>query len=87
MAKTIYQKPWFVYIVECCDKTLYTGIAIDVKRRILEHNTAKKCRYTRTRQPVVLRYKRRFKDHSSAAKQEARIKQLGREEKLALIGC
>jgi len=85
MAKSIYSKPWFVYIAECKDKTLYTGIAIDVERRIHEHSNTKKCRYTRSRQPVVLKYKKRFKDHGQAWKREAEIKKLSREEKLELI--
>ncbi|MCK9595367.1 MAG: GIY-YIG nuclease family protein [Candidatus Omnitrophica bacterium] len=85
MAKSIYSKPWFVYIAECKDKTLYTGIAIDVERRIHEHSNTNKCRYTRSRQPVVLKYKKRFKDHAEAWKREARIKKLNKKEKLKLI--
>jgi putative endonuclease len=85
MAKSIYSQPWFVYIAECKDKTLYTGIAIDVERRIQEHSNTKKCRYTRSRQPVVLKYKKRFKNYGQAWKREAEMKKLSREEKLELI--
>jgi putative endonuclease len=85
MAKSIYSKPWFVYIAECKDETLYTGIAIDVERRIHEHSNTQKCRYTRTRQPVVLKYKKRFKDHGQAWKREAEIKRLPKKKKLELI--
>ena len=85
MAKSIYSKPWFVYIAECKDKTLYTGIAIDVGRRIHEHSNTNKCRYTRVRQPVTLKYKQRFRNHAEAWKREVEIKKLCKEKKLALI--
>jgi len=85
MNKTIYKNPWFVYIVECSDKTLYVGIAIDVARRIKEHNNTKKCRYTRIRQPVRLVYCEKYKNHELAIKREIEIKSFPRKKKLKLI--
>lgn len=77
----------YVYIVECCDKTLYTGYAKDVFKRLHEHNHSKSgAKYTRTRRPVELRYVERFDSRSSACKRESEIKKLKREEKLELIG-
>lgn len=77
---------FFVYIVECSDGSLYTGIARDVARRVQEHNEAKiGARYTKTRRPVTLRYSERKKDRSAALVREAALKKLTRAEKLALL--
>ncbi len=75
-------KPYYVYIVECSDGTLYTGISTDVNKRIETHN--KGARYTKTRLPVVLRASFDGFDKSTAAKEEYRIKQLNRKDKLKL---
>lgn len=87
---------YWLYIVECADGTLYTGLATDVARRLLEHNggamgksgkamRGKGARYTSARRPVVLVYQAPFATRSEAAKEEARIKRLSRTEKFALI--
>jgi putative endonuclease len=78
---------YYVYIVECIDKTLYTGIATELERRIEEHNTSSKgAKYTRTRRPVKLAYSEKHKDRSSASKREYEIKKkMSREDKLKLI--
>lgn len=78
---------WKVYIVRCSDDTLYTGITTDTERRLYEHNTptGKGAKYTRMRQPVELVYVKEMKSKSDAAKEEYRIKQLSREDKLKLI--
>ena len=85
MKKPINKKPWFVYIAQCCDDTLYSGVATDVARRFHEHNYSGKCRYTRSRKPVRLVYQEACPDQSSALKREAEIKSLGRKNKLELI--
>ncbi len=105
-----------VYIVECADGSLYTGIATDVQRRLLEHNgvagrasasrggkanatttagkanasnnratRGKGARYTAARRPVVLVLEMPFETRSQAAKEEARIKRLSRDQKQLLI--
>ncbi len=77
---------YHLYILTCADKTLYTGIAADLEKRIKEHNAGKLgAKYTRSRRPVKLAYSRRFRNRSNAQKEEARIKALSRKEKLALI--
>jgi len=77
---------YFVYIVECSDKTLYTGIATDIKRRVDEHNLSDKgAKYTKVRRPVSLVYSEEFEDRSSASKREYAIKKLSRKKKLELI--
>lgn len=77
---------WYVYILECADKTLYTGITVDLDRRIEEHNLSKKgAKYTRIRRPVKMVYFCIKKNKSEAAKEEYRIKKLSKEKKLELI--
>ncbi|MBI2038214.1 MAG: GIY-YIG nuclease family protein [Candidatus Magasanikbacteria bacterium] len=76
---------YYVYILECVDKTLYTGIATDLARRVKEHNTSKlAAKYTRGRRPVKIVYTKRFRNRSNASKAEARIKKMTRKEKLKL---
>ena len=77
---------WYIYILECKDKTLYTGVTTGLKRRVREHNTAKSgAKYTKGRRPVKLVYSRRKKDKSRALKEECRIKKLSRDGKLKII--
>ena len=76
---------WFVYIVECADRTFYTGITNDLERRIDEHNTGRGARYTRGRGPVSLRYHELQPDRSNASIRECEIKALSRGKKLKLI--
>ncbi|MEA2091745.1 MAG: GIY-YIG nuclease family protein [Campylobacterota bacterium] len=79
---------YFVYIVECSDNTLYTGIATDVERRLDEHNNSDKgAKYTKIRRPVKLVYSEVQEDRSSASKREHAIKKLTRNEKLDLINA
>jgi len=77
---------WHVYIVSCADKTLYTGITKNIKRRIIEHNSSRKgAKYTRSRQPVTLVYSEPHEDRSSAAKREYCIKKMTLSAKKHLI--
>lgn len=76
----------FTYILQCADKTLYTGVTRDVGKRVRSHNESKRgAKYTRARRPVVLVYKEGFRTLSKALKREHAIKLLTRTEKLALI--
>ena len=75
-----------LYILECSDGTLYTGITADLDRRIQEHNSSEfGAKYTSTRRPVKLVYSKKFPNRSRASKEEARIKQLTRSEKLSFL--
>jgi predicted GIY-YIG superfamily endonuclease len=76
---------WHVYILQCKDGSLYTGIATDVSRRFGEHAAKKGARYTRSREPERIAYAERASSHSAALKREAQIKKLTRAQKLALI--
>ncbi len=78
-------RPCFVYILECADGTLYTGVAYDVEKRVAAHNKGRGAKYTRGRRPVKLRYSKEFPSWLYAAREEARIKRLTREEKEKLI--
>ncbi|MBI2386841.1 MAG: GIY-YIG nuclease family protein, partial [Elusimicrobia bacterium] len=78
-------REWSVYLVRCADKSLYTGIAKDVKARVAAHNLGKGAAYTRSRKPVRLVYHRNGLTRSSALIEEARIKALERTEKLAFL--
>lgn len=77
---------YHLYILQCSDETLYTGITTDLKRRTLEHNEGKAgAKYTRARRPVSVIYSRRFRNRSNASREESRIKSLTRSQKLELI--
>ena len=76
---------WFVYIIECSDKTLYTGITNNLDKRILTHNSGKGAKYTRGRTPVKLLVSFELENKSLAAKEEYRIKKLSRTDKIKLI--
>ena len=76
---------YYVYILECRDKTLYTGITTDVKRRFKEHQSGKGGAYTRAKKVKRILYTEQFSDRSLASKREAEIKGLKRSEKLKLI--
>lgn len=78
---------WFVYIVRCQDKTLYTGITTDPGKRLAAHNSPKNgAKYTRSRQPVSMVYIEEHESRSTASKREYAIKQLSAAQKKALIG-
>jgi len=77
---------YHVYILECSDETLYTGITVDLPRRIKEHNTsALGAKYTRARRPVKLVYAKKFRNRSLASKEESRIKKMTRAGKVGMI--
>ena len=77
---------YYVYIVKCSDGSFYTGVARDLDKRIDEHNYGVLgAKYTRTRRPVSLVYAKRKRNRSYAQKEEARIKNLSKEEKIKLI--
>jgi len=75
----------YTYILECADKTLYTGWTNDIDRRLKAHNDGKASKYTRTRLPVKLVYFESFELENDARKKEVAIKKLSRTEKLKLI--
>jgi len=77
---------YYLYILQCADKTLYTGITVDLTRRVAEHNSSSLgAKYTKSRQPVKLVYSKKYRNRSIASKAEAKIKKLSRQDKLDLI--
>ena len=64
-------KGWFVYILRCRDGTLYTGIAVDLPRRLDAHRRGVAAKYTRSRRPVTLVYHEAQPDRSRALRREA----------------
>jgi putative endonuclease len=73
--------PWFVYLIECRDGSIYTGITVDVKARYNAHASGKGARYTRSHPPQRLLAVLEYPDRSSASKAEYRIKQFSAEQK------
>ena len=76
---------WVAYIVECADKSLYTGITNDLGKRIQAHNQGAGARYTSGRRPVKLLYHELCADRSAATIRERAIKKLSKLQKLKLI--
>lgn|GEM_PF-376519 len=79
------RQPWYVYILECADKSLYVGVTPDLARREKKHNAGKASRYTRARLPVRIVFAEKLSDQSSALKREAELKGWRREKKIALV--
>ena len=78
-------KGWYVYILCCRDGTLYTGISVDLRRRVRSAPAWRTAKYTRSRRPFTIVYEERQPDRSTALRREAAIRRLGRAGKLALI--
>jgi len=78
---------WTVYILECADGRLYTGITTDLLRRISEHEAGRGARFTKGRGPFRLVHKEACKNQSAAAKRESEIKGKTRAGKLAMISA
>ena len=75
----------YLYILRCGDGSLYTGIALDLERRLAQHRAGRASRYTRSRLPVDLVWWREAGSWGDALREELRIKRLSRSEKEALV--
>ena len=78
---------WFVYVLECRDGSLYTGITNRLEARVDAHNRGKGARYTRSRRPVKLRHHEKAKDKGAALRREAALKKLSRPQKLSWLAA
>ena len=78
--------PWFLYVAECSDGTLYVGIAKCVEARIACHNSGRGAKYTRTRGPVQVVYSEKLADIGSALRREREIKRWSRPKKISELG-
>ena len=76
---------YFLYIIECSDGSLYTGITTDVERRFNEHKNKEGGHYTSAKKVLRVAYTESHPDRSSASKREAEIKKWSRQKKLQLI--
>lgn len=76
---------YYTYIVECSDRTYYTGYTINIEKRISAHNAGKGAKYTKARLPVALRYVKTFQTKREAMQYEWSIKQLTRAQKERLM--
>ena len=80
-------KIWFTYILRCSDDSLYTGVALDIDKRLDQHNGIDKngAKYTQARRPVKLVYRESAISRSEACKREYAIKSLSKQQKETLI--
>ena len=76
---------YFVYLLKCGDKSIYTGITTDVNRRFKEHKAGKGGHYTRAKGVIKVLYTEKARTRSKALKREAQIKNLPRQKKLSLV--
>jgi putative endonuclease len=77
--------PWWLYIVECSDGSLYTGVSPDVEKRVEKHNNGNGAKYTRTRLPVRLLFSQEYENRSKASSAEYYFKQKSRSEKIRFL--
>lgn len=78
-------RPWCLYIVKCTDGSLYTGITLDIPRRLKEHQNGKGSKYLRGRGPLELVFSCRFESRNTALREEAKLKKWPRRKKEQLI--
>lgn len=76
---------YYVYILECADGSLYTGITNNLEKRLKIHNEGKASKYTRSRLPVKIVYKEEVMGKGKALSREIEIKKLEREDKLRML--
>ena len=76
---------WVVYMLECKDNSIYTGIAKNLENRLSKHQSGNGAKYLRGRLPIKLMYKEFFKNRSDATKREIFIKKMNKHEKIFLI--
>ena len=78
-------EPWFLYLIECEDGALYTGIALDPIARFEQHRTGKGAKYTRANPPVRLIGTMAYPDRGTATRAELAFKKLKAAEKRARL--
>ena len=77
---------YFVYIVECADKSFYVGCTNNLEKRLKQHNESKwGAHYTKIRRPIILKYSEEFKTLKEARRREAEIKGWRKKKKLILV--
>lgn len=78
---------YYLYLLQCENDTIYTGITTDLERRFVEHKsgTGKGANYTRAFKPIKILYTEEFQNRSDASKRESEIKKMTRSQKLELV--
>ena len=76
----------YVYLLRCCDGTLYCGWTTDLRKRLDKHNSGSGAKYTRSRLPVELVYYESYENRHEALSREWHIKRMTHEEKMKMIG-
>jgi|TARA_B110000971_G_scaffold49407_1_gene49628 putative endonuclease len=76
---------WLLYMLECSDNSIYTGITNNLEERLKRHKSGNGAKYLRGRLPIKLVYKENFINRSEATKREIYIKKMSKKEKKNLI--
>lgn len=76
---------WYVYVLLCEDKSLYTGVTNNLQKRLSDHIKGKGSRYTRSHKPIKFIYQESFETYSQALKIEAQIKRWSRDKKISSL--
>ena len=79
------ERKWYVYILQCADGTLYTGITNDLDRRLKAHNAGTASKYTRVRRPVAMVYQEEADAKGNALRRELQIKSMSRQQKMDMF--
>lgn len=79
------KQAWFVYIISCKDKSLYTGISNNIQKRLSDHTNGKGAKYTKNRGPFILVYSEKCSNRTIASQREHQIKKMTRVQKLTLL--
>ena len=85
VGQSLSHMAWFLYLLECRDGSLYTGIAVDVAARYAAHASGRGARYTRSHPPQRILLVQPYPDRSSASKAEYAMKQLSAAQKRACV--
>lgn len=76
---------WSVYVIECSDGSLYTGITTDVERRFQQHLSGRGAKYFRAKRPIKIVYTEPAIDRITASRRESEIKRMARVDKLSML--
>ena len=78
-------KNWYVYLLECADKTLYCGITTNMEKRLANHNLGKGAKYTKSRRPVKIVFFIGGFTITEALRLESKVKKQRKDKKLAYL--
>jgi putative endonuclease len=78
-------KLWYVYLIRCCDDSIYCGITTNIKQRVARHNDGTASKYTRARRPVRFIIAKYGFNRSDALRMECKIKQMKKLDKIPFM--